>query len=78
MSPRFFRPSRLVVTRGDTVDELNFAYPGMGMHFEANEVMACLRAGKLESDMIPLDASLAVMRTMERIRAAWGLRYPGE
>ena len=60
------------------IEELPFDHPGMGMHFEANEVMACLRAGKLESDTLSHDASLAVMRTMDRIRAQWGLRYPGE
>ena len=40
--------------------------------------MRCLEAGKKESDVMPLDETLSVMRTMDGIRAAWGLRYPGE
>jgi dihydrodiol dehydrogenase / D-xylose 1-dehydrogenase (NADP) len=40
--------------------------------------MRCLEAGKTESDVMPLDETISVMRTMDRIRAAWGLRYPGE
>jgi predicted dehydrogenase len=76
--PPFFRPNRLIVTRGESIEELTFDYPGMGMHYEATEVMTCLRAGKFESEILPLDASLAVIRTMDRIRTKWGLRYPGE
>jgi len=32
----------------------------------------------MESDIMPLDESLAVMETMDKIRAQWGLRYPME
>ena len=38
----------------------------------------CLRAGKLESDILPLDESLGIMRTLDRIRAPWGFKYPTE
>jgi hypothetical protein len=51
---------------------------GNGFNYEAAEVMRCLQAGKTESDVMPLDETISVMRTMDRIRAAWGLRYPGE
>jgi hypothetical protein len=27
---------------------------------------------------MPLDESLEIMRTMDAIRALWGLKYPGE
>jgi hypothetical protein len=27
---------------------------------------------------MPLDETISVMRTMDSIRVAWGLRYPGE
>jgi hypothetical protein len=40
--------------------------------------MRCLEAGKTESDVMPLHETVSVMRTMDGIRAAWGLRYPGE
>jgi predicted dehydrogenase len=51
---------------------------GNGLHYEALEVMACLRQGRAESGIMPLDESLAVMETLDAIRAQWGLRYPGE
>ena len=45
---------------------------------EAIEVADCVRAGKLESDTMPLDESLAIMRTMDTIRSQWELKYPSE
>ncbi len=56
----------------------SFPHDGLGYQFEAAEVAACLRAGKLESDIMPLDESLAIMRTLDTIRAQWGFKYPGE
>ena len=49
-----------------------------GFHFQANEVSRCLAAGKTESDVMPLDESLSIMRTMDAIREQWGLKYPME
>ncbi|WP_329131199.1 Gfo/Idh/MocA family oxidoreductase [Streptomyces sp. NBC_01476] len=47
------------------------------MRHEAIEVMRCLRAGETESPLVPLDGSLAVMRTLDRIRERIGVRYAG-
>lgn len=43
-------------------------YDGLGFQFEANEVMDCLRSGKKESNDLPLEYSLSVMRTIDLIR----------
>ena len=40
--------------------------------------MRCLKAGKLESDVLPLDETLGVMKIMDEVRSQWGLTYPGE
>ncbi|MDT9693559.1 Gfo/Idh/MocA family oxidoreductase [Streptomyces sp. P9(2023)] len=45
---------------------------------EAAEVARCLRAGLTESPLVPLDGSLAVMRTLDAVRDRIGVRYPGE
>jgi hypothetical protein len=47
----------------------------VGYHYEAAEVMSCLREGVTESPLVPLDESLAIARTMDRVRAAIGLTY---
>ena len=42
------------------------------------EVGNCIRAGQTESAIYPLDETLAIMQTLDRIRADWGLRYRSE
>ena len=53
-------------------------YDGNGYQFQADHVNECLRAGKLESDLLPLDHSLATMKVLDDARARIGLRYPFE
>ncbi|MGC1390070.1 MAG: Gfo/Idh/MocA family oxidoreductase [Bacteroidales bacterium] len=50
---------------------------GMGYQFEATEVMKCLDNGKLQSDIVPHSFSLNLMNTLDRIRLAAGIVYPG-
>lgn len=40
--------------------------------------MRCLRAGESESPLVPLDGSIAVMRTLDAVRERIGVRFPGE
>ncbi len=49
-----------------------------GYQYEAMEVMSCLRAGKKESSLMPLDESLAIMKTLDDVRVRIGLTYPME
>jgi predicted dehydrogenase len=51
---------------------------GNGYTHEALEAMRCLRAGETESPLLPLDETVAVIETLDRVRADWGLRYPDE
>jgi hypothetical protein len=48
------------------------------MRYEAAEVVSCLRAGRLESSVIPLDDSVTVMEVTDEIRRQIGLRFPFE
>jgi predicted dehydrogenase len=75
----WIHPHRLTLSvSGEEATIIEMPYAGNGYQFEAAEVMACLRAGKLESDLMPLDETLSIVETMDAIRARWGLRYPGE
>jgi predicted dehydrogenase len=77
--PWWIRPDALTLSvAGQEDTRLEMPFAGNGYQFEAAEVMACLRAGKLESDLMPLDETLSIMGTMDAIRAQWGLRFPGE
>jgi len=53
-------------------------YIANGYSHEAIEVANCVRAGKLESDIMPLDESVRIMAIMDEIRAQIGMKYPME
>lgn len=63
---------------GGTEKTVRLPLLGNGYTHEAIEVMECLRTGKLESDIMPLDESLSIMRTLDAIREQWGLHYPAD
>lgn len=74
-----YRPSAVTLSRPGKEDErIQPAVEGNAYQYEAMEVMRCLRAGETESPSMTLDESLSIMRTMDAIRAAWGLTYPEE
>ncbi|MFE3828533.1 Gfo/Idh/MocA family protein [Streptomyces sp. NPDC059092] len=50
---------------------------GGGLHHQVRHVHERLRAGRLESDVIPLDESVSIMRTLDTARAGIGLSFPG-
>lgn len=56
----------------------NIPYESNGYIYQVREVQECLRAGKLESDLVPLDESLDLMSLMDEMRAQWGVVYPQE
>ncbi|GLW50669.1 oxidoreductase [Streptomyces sp. NBRC 14336] len=78
----FFFPDHFVLHRDGRDPEKFLADPADGPHtsmrHEAIEVMRALRAGETESPVVPLDGTLAVMRTLDAIRERIGVRYPGE
>lgn len=61
-------------------EELTIPCPvdGNGYNYEAEEVGRCIRSGKLESDIMPLDETLSIMEVMDQIRKQIGLRYPAD
>jgi len=74
--PMFWRATSATLhARGE--DPVTVSAP-CGYHYEAAEVMACLRAGQRESALIPLEESIAIAGTMDRVRDTIGVRYPME
>jgi hypothetical protein len=67
-----------VALNGKENKEYSLLPDGMGYQFEALEVMNCLDNGKLESDVVSHKFSLDLMSTLDRIRNAAGIIYPGE
>jgi predicted dehydrogenase len=63
---------------GATPQIVEIPFEANGYTYEAAEVHRCLREGELESPLMPLEETLAVMETMDELRAQWGMRYPME
>lgn len=77
--PDFWHPTELTLIRkGQPPQKFDIPFEGNGYNYEAMEVGKCLREGKLESDIMPLDETLGLMQTLDKIRAEWGLKYPME
>ncbi|MET9112992.1 Gfo/Idh/MocA family oxidoreductase [Streptomyces longwoodensis] len=78
----FFHPERFVLHRTGREPEEFVADPADGprttLRHEAREVMRAVRAGETESPLVPLDGTLAVMRTLDAVRERIGVRYPAE
>lgn len=74
----FWQPDRLVLCQGGTEEEISCPREGNGYNYEAEEVGRCLGAGETESPVMPWDESIAIMETLDALRAQWGLRYPTE
>ncbi|MFA5818594.1 MAG: Gfo/Idh/MocA family oxidoreductase [Bacteroidales bacterium] len=66
-----------VAMNGKENKEYSLLPDGMGYQFEAMEVMNCLDEGKLESDVVPHSFSRDLMNTLDRIRKAAGIVFPG-
>ncbi len=74
----FWNPVKLTLSAGGKTEELSVPFEGEGFNYEAQEVQSCLRAGKTESAIMPLDETLAIMQTLDTLRSQWGLKYPME
>ena len=69
---RFWYATKMLIKiKGREPEVIELPIEGNGYNYEAQEVMNCVREGKLESDVIPLDESLSIMRTIDKIRESW-------
>ena len=74
----FWNPVNLTLNAGGKTEEIAVPFEGEGFNYEAQEVQSCLRAGKTESAIMPLDETLSIMQTLDTLRSQWGLKYPME
>lgn len=73
---RWHEPSSMsLLLPGQAPQYFNFDYGVIGYSYEAEEVMRCLRAGKQESEALPLSFSANLMEVLFTIRQQIGLHY---
>lgn len=79
LTAQFWQADTLIYTpKGKPSQTFSHPIEGNGYNYEIVEVQERIEAGKLESEIMSLDESVAIMRTMDAIRAKWGLVYPQE
>ena len=74
--PGFYGAKELTVTTHE--GERTILKPSIGDGFEEEiiEACSCIRAGKIQSDILPMTESIRIMEQMDEIRRQIGLKYP--
>jgi predicted dehydrogenase len=79
LTSRFYEPSATINYYPGIVDTRTLVgldrEAGFGYQFEARHVQECLKSGTTESPIWSLDDTLNLMKTLDRIRLAMGLKY---
>lgn len=82
LTSRFYEPSSTIEFYKDRVDSREIIpvakEPGFGYQYEARHVNDCLKKGLTESPVMTFADTLLLMATLDKIRAAAGLRYPAD
>jgi predicted dehydrogenase len=69
---------RVYDAAGALTEEFRPKVAGRGMQYQAAEAETLVSAGQTASAVLPPQESVAIMATLDEIRAQIGLRYPGE
>jgi len=82
LTSRFYEPSAAIEYYPKYVDSREVIpvekEAGFGYQFEARHVNDCLKRGLTESDVIPFTDTLALMETLDAIRAIAGIKYQAD
>jgi predicted dehydrogenase len=78
LGPRIQRPTVLTVTTEAGEEQIHSAIVGNGYGQQIAEVERCLRAGELESPVVPLDETVAILEMIDGIRRTVGVHYPAD
>lgn len=61
----------------DTIEVLEDNHEN-GFIYQVEEVTRCIREGKQESEIMPLNETIGIMEVMDEMREEWGFSYPFE
>jgi predicted dehydrogenase len=75
---RVHRAPYITVHDGTGDEVLRQDVPGNGFGHEIEEVARCLLAGELESPLVPLDETVALLEVLDEVRALLGVRYAAD
>ena len=69
---------RVVGPDGAVREEYRSDIDGRGMQYQALAAERLIGEGRTDSDILPIDETVAIMETLDEIRELVGVRYPGE
>ena len=76
--PHFYGAQELHICNENGERTIQKPWAGNGFEEEIVEVCRCIRAGNIQSDILPPRESITILEQMDRIRAQIGIRYPFE
>lgn len=74
--PHFYGATELFVTTAEGEAHIVKKVMGDGFEEEILEACHCIASGKLQSDVLPMEESIAILKQMDNIRAQIGITYP--
>ncbi|GAA2006856.1 putative dehydrogenase [Microbacterium ulmi] len=69
---------RVVAPDGTVLEEYASDVEGGGMQYQALAAERYVAAGATDSDILPIDETVAIMGTLDAVRGMIGVHYPGE
>jgi predicted dehydrogenase len=69
---------RVVAHDGTILEDYVSEIEGRGMQFQALAAERYVADGSNDSDILPIDETVAIMSTLDEVRELVGVRYPGE
>ncbi|MET0813496.1 MAG: Gfo/Idh/MocA family oxidoreductase [Microbacterium sp.] len=69
---------RVVAPDGSVLESYDTRIDGRGMQYQALAAEKHVADGSLDSDVLPIDETVAIMKTLDDVRAIIGVRYPTE
>ena len=69
---------RLIAPDGAILEDYISQVEGRGMQYQALAAQRYVAAGQTDSDVLPIDETIAIMGALDQIRRQIGVRYPSE
>lgn len=76
----FHRTERALIyaVDGSLIQEIYYPHIVNGLEYEIQEVITCLKEGRMESNIMPAFQTIAIMEQLDAIREKMNLKYPQE
>ncbi|MDC7997751.1 Gfo/Idh/MocA family protein [Gilvibacter sediminis] len=75
MHPRFHHCQAISIEKNGTLETLELPYMGRGYYHEIDEVVSCLKAGKIQSEKMAHKHSMDLISLLDAVRSLIDLRF---